>query len=203
MRNIAILILLFLCVALFLQMRSQSKTNDNLLESLQDKNRVISTSAHKLKTLRADRDSLLLVLQKGVDKHTQSSTVVAQRISDTIYLSAPTIHHIDTVHIDSTLELWPIYEDFYHDKWTSISAMMGKDGSKFSYTIRNQIVMSQTLKKEGLFKPRNLVVEIKNMNPKAVSEDYRSFMVPAPKKNRLLWGAIGFASGIAAMVLLR
>lgn len=195
-KNIVIGALLVICVWMSMSYVRNSLAKKQLIEALGNNNRVLIGKAKDIRKLESKNDTLLRELQKELDNKVTSATIVKQVIRDTVYLSAPTITKWDTINNIA----YPVYEDRYEDRWTTIDARMGRDSSRFIYSIRNKIVVAQKLEREGMFKPRYLAVEIKNMNPHVSSEDYRSFHVPQRKPNRLLWMGIGFATGVGIMI---
>lgn len=201
-KNVVIVVLLVLLALQFIGGQVSSSTELNL-KHLEDENKVLGGTVKDLRSLNETRDTLIRRLIKEVDRGTETATVFVTRVYDSIQVKTDTVVAHDTVAVGDTVYVYPQYSTFYEDQWLRLGARMNRDTSMFEYAVRNQIVVKQQWKRDGLLRPKYLEVEITNDNPHALTIDKRSFRVQQPKKNRLLWGLIGFGVGVGTVILVR
>lgn len=158
-------------------------------------NKVLVGSIQDLKKLDSSKDSTIKELQKRVNSKTSSVVYIASQTSDTGTTKT------DTVYLDR----WnrPVYVSEWNERWSKGKITAGSDSIKREVTMFNEYIVSQEWKRDGLFKPKYLVLAVTNKNPYTTSIDQRSFTVRQPKHRRLESFLIGVGVGVATGFIIK
>jgi len=97
----------------------------------------------------------------------------------------------DTVFTDSATFIYPVYRSEWEEKWSSGFIVASKDSIQRSIVVKNEFNITQGYEKEGFFKPKKLIITVKNLNPNTSTSELRTFTVKKDKKK--------FSLGVGAM----
>lgn len=135
-------------------------------------------------------DSTIIHLQNQVKKYKgklQSATFTSTETLDTgttivVITSADTI-----IGKDSLVYIYPKYETEWDEKWSKGEIIARRSGIFRKILTKNEYEFTQGLEKrtkgiKGIFKKREPVVTMTNLNPNTVTKELRTFTVKTPKK---------------------
>lgn len=132
------------------------------------------------------RDSTIIKLQSVVkDYKGKLSSASVIGVSTTSGGTTTTIiTRVDTVRSPlGEVTVYPTYQTSWDTRWSKGFIIATKDTIQRQDSIRNEFEITQGFKKRnGLFKPRVPVVNIKNLNPNTVTNELRSFTLKEEQK---------------------
>lgn len=134
----------------------------------------------KLKT----QDSTILHLQDVVKDYKgrlATATVLSNTTSD-VGTTATVVSFPDTSGNETKDILYPIYETQWNERWSVGSIRASRDSISRDIKVKNEYEITQGEEKRGLFKPRILTVNVKNLNPNTETVELRVFTVDVPNK---------------------
>jgi hypothetical protein len=105
------------------------------------------------------------------------------------------VMHSDTMYVDSLVYIYPKYSSNYSDEWLNYSIDASRDSVRAKVQISNRLVISKVKKRQGLFKPKKTVVNIKNLSPYTKTTELEQFEV-IEKKPKITIG-LGVGYGIS------
>lgn len=155
---------------------------------------VMEGSYKELKGLKNTQDSTIKKLQELVNKKTVSATIVNSKTSGYISTKA-VIMGKDTILLNDTVYVFPEYKSVFTNRWENFDISASKDSIMMNYTLFNEFSIQQRYEKQGVFKPKKLIVEIKNENPHTTTTSMRSFAVVQKKPQRGVIFGVGILTG--------
>lgn len=217
LKNWALLIVL--AIVLFLYSRSCNRADENqdeaeaYAQSLDSLRKIINAQGEEItatNVILADyntikfklktADSTVKKLQKIIDKHTTSATVLNTQTSIN-GTSGTTINKADTVYKDSLIYIYPVYETIWGEKWSRGKIVASKDSISRNIVSYDEYNIKQSYKKQpglkGFLKPRILEVEVTNKNPNTETTALKSFALEPDKKTRKRAFIAGIVAGAA------
>ena len=147
------------------------------------------------------KDSTVLALQKLVNKHTHTATIL--NTTSTIHTAGATDTIVlrDTVHInDSTTIVYPEYKKIFTNKWYWANVSSNKDSTILKFQVFNEFDIIHEWKRSSIFKQKSLLIQVTNKNPYTETNNIQSFVVKQKKSNKLLIFAGGITIGIGLSV---
>lgn len=212
--DIVFIILIIGCYFFFERNTSTSGNIDNkalsdTLRTYRDKEnkhvaeiKVLEGSIDDLKRQITTKDSTIIWLQSVVNRKTRSATVAGITTNGSI-TTVPTIYYIpipsDSGKCDT---IYAEYRSHYEDEWITLNTIANRYSVKSDYAVRNKLEIVQEYRNNGLFKPKDFVVQIRNLNPHTETTELRSFSIPRRKPNRILWLMIGVGVGVSSSIIL-
>lgn len=184
----------------------QNAAKDTLIQYRDKYNRQVTVttalvgSVKDLKKLSSSKDSTLKRLQQLVDRKTIGATVISNVTSGAITAASNIIQH-DTVRTDSMINVYPVYQTSYHNKWEKFYIRASRDSFDIQYKVFNDFDITWRYERDGLFKPKKTIVSILNHNPNTETLDMKNFTIGPPKQNRGIWLGVGVVAGIVGTFL--
>lgn len=102
--------------------------------------------------------------------------------------SETTVSRHDTIHTETTTEIWPEYSSSFKDDWVTWKLKASKDTAHLNLTVNNDFTISQVKEKDkGFLKFRkSSVVKVRSLNPYTSTTDVRSLTITErPKRFHL------------------
>jgi hypothetical protein len=163
---------------------------------------VIVGQYEEVKKLLVRKDSTLKELSQRLDKATISLTILKTKTQSTA--SSPTTIVIrDSILVpDTCADFLPEYRSSFSDRWRSYSVRATGDSIYVDYTSFNSFSIKQRWERQGLFKPKAIMLEVVNDNPYTSTIDTQSFLIPVKKERRLAWLAGAFFAGMLTGVVV-
>ena len=132
------------------------------------------------------KDSTIIWLQGVVKK---SNGVVAAMVASTStkdQSSSSTTIVIDSTKLDSGQLVFPIYKTTWDEKWSMGEIIASKDSIQRDITFKNDFQITISNRSNKLFKPKEMTLELINLNPNTQTHDMRSLVVKnEPKRVNL------------------
>jgi len=167
-----------------------TKYRDDLGREVSEK-RVVLAGYNILKTLNAEKDDRIAKLQDVVNRKTETATIIR---TETKIIE---VIKTDTFVIDNNG--YPVYKFTKKDKWVDIKGKAGVDSTQLNILVTNEYAITQEWKRRGLFKPKDLIVKVRNENPYTSTVELTSYKVKQKKQRKGLYilGALiaGFVAG--------
>lgn len=190
--------LAIMCVMAFLFNKSCNKVENNetiinamtdSLKTTRDKTgrqvgEITDLRVSNVKYLKelAKKDSSVQKLLKEVDKVKNAyNGILASTSTSDNGSSGSTIIDTQTVTINDTVFVYPVYKSEWNEKWSYGYIIAGSDSVRRSITLRNEFTVVQSYKRDGIFKPKVGRATIKNNNPNTVTNGLRTFSIDYPK----------------------
>lgn len=181
------------------------KTNDLGQEVAIKKSYILQYS--DMKRMLSTKDKEVFELNKRVTNLTKFRTVTKGKIQSNEVKVV--IHQKDTTKTDQfawnnqLLEDYPTYTSDYEDEWLKLKIKMSSETLDVLYEVNNEYVMKNEYISNGIFKPKDLSVVIKNLNPNTTTTDLQNYVIKGKKQNKGIILAAGFVGGVILSNLVR
>ena len=189
---------LIILVAFLLSQCRDNKMQSALYEATQDSLHIsinkagqqeatisILATANKNQFLKMNtKDTTIQKLQKVVKDYKgkiQAATVLGTSTAVT-GSSVSTVTETDTVIKGSLIYIYPTYESQWDLRWSSGSIKATRDSIFRDFKVKNEFEITHGFERVGFFKPKELNVNILNLNPNTETLELRSYMVQIPNK---------------------
>ena len=216
---VTIIILALLLMRSRDQQRSAQALYDATQDTLKVRTNALGQQTASISVLKAaskkqflkfkTQDSTIVQLQDVVKEYKgklATATVLSNATAD-VGTTATTITKTDTVVVNNVSYIYQTYDTKWDEKWSKGTIVATRDTITRDIKIKNEYEITQGEERQGLFKPRILTVNVKNLNPNTETEEFRTFTVDVPKKRfnfgvqggyGLLIGANGLSTGFYA-----
>lgn len=207
---IAILIILW-----FFNYRSGFKSEiSDLNNTIEVKNKTVTYYEGANGKIIAQRDSYALTAKtakkqaenllkdnKGLEKKIKNYKNLVSHLEGQLKIKGgDTVHIIDTIIIKGDGTQVEAKKFTYNNSYLFLDGLIYNDTFDFSYTYTTSFSTTQYWKKQGLFKPKTLVVDFVLDDPSGKMTTAQSLYIkPSPKKfyeKNWFWGGVGFLGGI-------
>jgi len=162
---------------------------------------ILTAESEKALLQMKSKDSTITWLQATVEDYKgklASATVVSN--STTSSGSTGTIVTHDTIWIDDTAYLIPVYETQWADRWEEGTIRATEDSIYRHIRVKNEFEITMGAESNGWFKKRQATVTVKNLNPNTITEELRSFQVDHHQKKLGIGIQVGYGISLASPI---
>ncbi len=153
-------------------------------------------SVSDFQKINATNTSTIGKLQKLVNRHTISATVLSNATGNSIASGTDAVIIHDTVvGVGGIRYVYPEYRDTVRNKWENFIMSATRDSFKLDYKVFNEFNLVQSWDRQGFLKRKKPTAKITNLNPHTETKEIQTFTVQENKGNRLRDGLIGAAAG--------
>lgn len=133
-----------------------------------------------IKNLLKDKELEVDALYRKI----KNITVVSSSTSGTVHGNVDIVNFVpnapnstDSAHPNHPCDSLPVYHSAFADEWLKLQVTVSPTNMTTEYSVINKYVITHKYVRDGLFKPKKLNVEIKNINPHTSTLDLNNYQI--------------------------
>lgn len=173
------------------------KTHKNEKGQYESTIAILTGTVADFKKMNASKDTTIKRLQQIVDQHSISATVHGTSTVNTVN-SGTAITKYDTIVESDSINVYPVYETKFKNKWEDFQITASKDSFHLEYKVFNVFEYSVRNNRPKWYKARVPEVTVTNLNPHTQTVELKNFTVKPPKNQKIIVFLGGCIVGTAA-----